>query len=119
MRKQKTTISYDDIIAEIAFTGDTTIDGISDEAKKSKILIMELTFIDDAISVIEARKRGHTHLYEFVDISNSFHNEFIIMTHFSARYKLPYIFDQLNKHIPEHIIDKIYLAVDGNIYKLA
>ena len=41
---------------------------ISPEAKQARILIMEMTFIDDEISIEKARERGHVHLYEFCKI---------------------------------------------------
>ncbi|KAH9315986.1 hypothetical protein KI387_024613 [Taxus chinensis] len=53
---------------EIAFTGDTMSDFIVDpnniDALRAKILIMETTFVDDAMSVEHARDYGHTHLSE-------------------------------------------------------
>jgi ribonuclease Z len=55
-------------IPEVAFTGDTTADFIVDESNKdaleAKLLIMEATFVDEAMSVDHARDYGHVHLSE-------------------------------------------------------
>ena len=52
-------ITQEVIVPEIAFTGDTTTDWISmpgnEEVLKAKLLIMELTFLDDAVTAEHAR----------------------------------------------------------------
>ncbi|GAU14855.1 hypothetical protein TSUD_50670, partial [Trifolium subterraneum] len=53
---------------EIAFTGDTMSDFIIDENNadvlRAKILVLECTFLNDAITVEHAKDYGHTHLSE-------------------------------------------------------
>ena len=55
-------ITQEVIVPEIAFTGDTTADWISmpgnEEVLKAKLLIMELTFLDDCVSAEHARVRS-------------------------------------------------------------
>ena len=52
-------ITQEVTVPEIAFTGDTTTDWIympgNEEVLKAKLLIMELTFLDDAVSAEHAR----------------------------------------------------------------
>ena len=52
-------ITQEVIVPEVAFTGDTTTDWISmpgnEEVLKAKLLIMELTFLDDSVSAELAR----------------------------------------------------------------
>lgn len=74
---------------EIVFTGDTTLDAIagSEDCRQARILITEMTFIDDSCSVENARKFGHIHLDEVIQRKDIFvDNEYIVFTHFSARY---------------------------------
>lgn len=74
---------------EIAFTGDTKLGAIkeSDLFRKARILITEMTFLDDTCSAKDAAQFGHIHLDEVVDNSSLFcENEYVIFTHFSARY---------------------------------
>ncbi|CAI9112267.1 OLC1v1012687C1 [Oldenlandia corymbosa var. corymbosa] len=61
-------ITYTITTPEVAFTGDTMSDFITDnnniDALKAKVLIMESTFVDGSMSVDDARDYGHIHLSE-------------------------------------------------------
>lgn len=76
------------ISPEIAFTGDTMADFIVDpnnaDALRAKLLIMETTFVDDAMTVEHAREYGHTHLSEVAAFADRFQNKAILLIHFSA-----------------------------------
>lgn len=78
-------------VPEVAFTGDTTPDFILDDANidalQAKLLIMETTFLDDAVTIQHAREYGHTHLSEVIKYANRLLNKSILFIHFSARYK--------------------------------
>ena len=63
----------------LAFTGDTsgdwvTLDGAAD-ALRARVLIMECTFVDDAVSVADAVSFGHTHIDQIVAHADRFQNE--------------------------------------------
>ncbi|TVU09999.1 hypothetical protein EJB05_43501, partial [Eragrostis curvula] len=77
---------------EVAFTGDTKSDFITDprnaDALRAKVLITEATFLDDHIDVEHAREHGHMHLSEIMEHSQWFRNKTIVLTHFSNRYSL-------------------------------
>lgn len=85
---------------EIAFTGDTTIEGIlrQPDMLRSKILIAECTFLDDDVSPTQAKEYGHIHIQDIVEHETEFLNQALILTHFSARYTR------------EQIIEKVALA---------
>lgn len=76
----------------IAYTGDTVIEGVlqHNDLLNSRILIMECTYIhannSDKNFVEEATKRGHIHEQHIIDNYKLFNNEFIVLTHISARY---------------------------------
>ncbi|XP_077245275.1 nuclear ribonuclease Z-like isoform X2 [Tasmannia lanceolata] len=76
---------------EIAFTGDTMSDFIIDpnnaDVLRARILVMESTFVDNAVTVGHARDYGHTHLSEIVNYADRFENKAIVLIHFSARYQ--------------------------------
>lgn len=116
-KKNGEKIVYAELSPEIAYTGDTVIEGISDDAKNAKILIMEMTFVDEQISIDEARRRGHIHLLEFALYMDSFKNKNIILTHFSDRYNKSEIFWNIYRLVPSNILKKLYLGFDGKIYK--
>ncbi len=72
----------------VAFCGDTLIDVVEREAvvREAKLLILEVTFLDDRVSVADCRDKGHVHLDEVCERADLFQNEALLFTHFSARY---------------------------------
>ncbi|KAL5722978.1 ribonuclease Z [Ranunculus cassubicifolius] len=77
---------------EIAFTGDTMSDFILDENNsdvlRAKILVVESTYVNDSMTVANARDYGHTHLSEIVGHADKLLNRAILLIHFSARYEV-------------------------------
>ncbi|KAJ0755010.1 putative ribonuclease Z [Helianthus annuus] len=88
-------ITYTTTSPEVAFTGDTTSDFIVDDDNadvlKTKVLIMESTYVENSMTVENARDYGHTHLSEIVNHASRFENKAIVLIHFSARYQLDVI----------------------------
>ncbi|KAK1282249.1 Nuclear ribonuclease Z [Acorus calamus] len=84
-------ITYVMTTPEIAFTGDTMSDFIVDpdnsDVLEARILVMESTFVDDKMTVENARDYGHTHLSEIAGYGERFRNKAILLIHFSARYR--------------------------------
>ena len=76
----------------IAFTGDTTIEGVlnHNDLLESKILIMECTYVKesdtDSSKADKATTRGHIHEQHIIDNYTKFHNEHIVLTHISSRH---------------------------------
>lgn len=87
---------------EFVFTGDTLIEVVEQEAvvRDARVLVLECTFIDERVSVAEARAKGHVHLDEIVARAELFRNEAILLTHFSARYRAPEIRAALDAKLP-------------------
>jgi ribonuclease Z len=77
-------------IPEVAFTGDTS--GALFESDtcpdifRAKLLIVELSFVDEAVTLDQARERGHMHITDLVMHAHKFHNEAILLIHFSSRW---------------------------------
>ena len=73
----------------VAFTGDTRIEVIEREevCRRAKLLILEVTFLDERVSVEKARSTGHVHLDEVCERADLFENEAILFTHLSRRYR--------------------------------
>ncbi|KAL9272867.1 tRNase Z TRZ1-like protein [Drosera capensis] len=101
---------------EVAFTGDTMGDFVVDPANsdvlKARILVMECTFLDDAITVEHAREYGHTHLAEVVKYSEMFKNKAILLIHFSARYYVEEINDAVSK-MPAAFTGRVFALTEG------
>ncbi len=94
---------------EVAFPGDTMIEVMEREevCRKARLLILETTFLDDKISVQEARSKGHVHLDEVVAHAELFENEAILMTHFSSRYKAAEIRSRLDEKLPPSLKKRV------------
>ena len=95
----------------IAFTGDSTADVIDrvPDLRRARLLVMELTFMDDALSVKDARRRGHVHLEDLLPRLEHLENEHILFTHLSARYPHSRASAMLRAQLPEAWRDRITL----------
>ncbi|KAF5459771.1 hypothetical protein F2P56_019691 [Juglans regia] len=109
-------ITYTITAPEIAFTGDTTSDFIIDQNNtdvlRSRILVMESTFLDNSVSVEDARVYGHTHLSEIISHAEKFENKAILLIHFSARYRLEEI-QQAVSALPPPLAGRVFALTEG------
>ncbi|KAI0501705.1 hypothetical protein KFK09_016650 [Dendrobium nobile] len=101
---------------EVAFTGDTTSDFISEprnsDALRAKVLITEATFLDDEFDIEHARLHGHMHLREILEHAQWFRNKAILLTHFSSRYKVEDIRQAILKLQPK-VSAKVVALTEG------
>jgi ribonuclease Z len=90
---------------ELVFTGDTLIEVVEQEevVRTARVLVMECTFVDERVSVREARSKGHVHLEELAERAALFANEAILLTHFSARYRAHEILRALDARLPAEL----------------
>ena len=73
----------------VSFSGDSRIEFLDgpDFIRKSKILFLEASFLDDKRTLDETREWGHTHLDEIVGRLKRIEAEKIVVYHLSARYR--------------------------------
>lgn len=85
----------------VAFTGDTQIEFFSSDADiaRAKILFVEATFWDEERTVEDARKWGHIHLDEIIELLPRLKNERIVLIHTSVRYSLEYLNGILDRRL--------------------
>jgi len=95
---------------EVAFCGDTCIDVVEREesVRTARILILEVTFLDDRVSVASARDNGHVHLDEVIERAALFENKHILFTHFSSRYRGQDIVRILDERLPPSLRERVY-----------
>jgi ribonuclease Z len=95
----------------VAFTGDSCIDVLDREPVlcQAKLLMMEVSFLDDRVPVAAARKNGHIHLDEVIARADLFENEAILFTHLSARYRQAEAQAILDRRLPEHLKRRVTL----------
>lgn len=101
---------------DLAFCGDTLIDVLEREevVRKARVLILEVTFVDERVSVAECRDKGHIHLDEVVERAELFENEAILFTHFSARYRAREIREALKRRLPERLAQRVTPLLNGH-----
>ncbi len=73
----------------ISFTGDTKIEflELTPWVRKSQILMMEVTYVDEKKSVKTARDWGHIHLDELLPWLDQLECQKIVLLHLSSRYR--------------------------------
>ncbi|MES2803216.1 MAG: MBL fold metallo-hydrolase [Bdellovibrionota bacterium] len=88
LRKQGVEVNEMHQTPMVTFTGDTQIEFLNERPwiTKSKILILEATYLDSQRSVERAREWGHTHLDEIIPHLDEIESERIVLIHASSRY---------------------------------
>ena len=99
----------------VAFTGDSLIEVVEREAvvREAKLLIMEVTFVDDRVSVAQCRDKGHIHLDEVIERADLFQNHAILFTHLSARYRAEEAQAIVAQRLPASLRERVTLLVAG------
>jgi ribonuclease Z len=72
----------------LSFTGDTRVEVLerTPELQRAETLVIETTFLDERVTVEDAREMGHIHLDELLGRSELLPQTEVILSHFSARY---------------------------------
>ena len=110
LRKQGTVLDEHREEPLVSFTGDTKIEFLDSEiARKSKVLIMEVTYWDQKKSVSNAREWGHIHFDELLSQLDRIESEKIVLIHASARYTTPYLNEILKSRIPDRHQERVIL----------
>ncbi|HET9931736.1 MAG TPA: MBL fold metallo-hydrolase, partial [Polyangiaceae bacterium] len=88
LRAQGVTLDEPHDAPVLAFTGDTRIEVLerTPELERVDTLVMETSFVDERVSVSEAREMGHIHLDEVSQRHELVQSRDVVFTHFSARY---------------------------------
>lgn len=104
------------LVPEIAFTGDSRIDVVDREevVREARVLVLEVTFLDDRVSVPDARSKGHVHLDEVIERADLFRNEAIVFSHFSSRYTAGEIRALLDRKLPPALRERVTPLLEGH-----
>jgi ribonuclease Z len=100
---------------EVAFSGDTRIELLEREPQvcRARLLILETTFLDERVSVEECRDKGHVHLDELAERAHLLHNEAVLLTHFSARYKPDEVRRRIAERLPPTLASRVHALLPG------
>ncbi|MCB0411371.1 MAG: MBL fold metallo-hydrolase [Bdellovibrionales bacterium] len=87
----------------ISFTGDTQIEFLDRDpwVKKSRLLILEVTYIGQDRGVEKAREWGHIHLHELLERLPELECEKLLLIHLSARHRSMELVEMLKRRLPE------------------
>jgi ribonuclease Z len=110
LKKKGTEISEEKTEPVISFSGDTKIEYLleNEDVRKSKVLFLECTYIDQDKTVDHTRRWGHIHLDEIIANADKFENERIVLIHFSKRYPDKYILKTIYNKIPDSLKTKVH-----------
>ncbi|MCB9792060.1 MAG: hypothetical protein H6741_04980 [Alphaproteobacteria bacterium] len=116
LRREGVEISDTIEAPELAFTGDSMIEVVEREAvvRTARLLIMEVTFIDDRVTVEQCRSKGHIHIDEVAERAELFENEALLLTHFSGRYRAREIQEAIQKRLPGHLAERVTPLLGGH-----
>lgn len=109
MRRTRTDMFEEVLTPLVTFSGDTRIESIieNESARKSKVLFLECTYIDDKRPVERARNWGHTHLFEIAQHAEYFRDvQQLFLIHFSPRYRPESIRQAISSSLPNWLAEK-------------
>ena len=88
--------------SELAYATDTLITAFdhAPELYRTRVLVMECTFLDERKPLAAARAGCHIHLDEVIERADRFENEAIVMMHFSQLYAPAQIAAILDRRVP-------------------
>jgi len=76
---------------------------------EAQILITEMTFFRPEHRKEKIHKFGHTHLDDIIERADRFHNELIILSHFSTRYHERQIRAAVERRMPASLAERVLL----------
>jgi len=94
---------------ELAYATDTLIGAVELEPSlaKTRVLVMECSFLDERKSLVDSRAGCHIHLDELIEKASWFQNEFIVLMHFSQMYKPDDVRKLLREKCPPDLFARI------------
>lgn len=101
-RRAGESVSEIDERLELGYATDTLISVVdhSPELLEARVLIMECTFLDERKSIEAARAGCHIHLDEVIERADRFHNEHLVLMHFSQLYRPDEVVSILDARVP-------------------
>lgn len=103
---------------ELAYATDTLV-GVLDhspELLKTKVLIVEATFLDQRKTIEGARAGCHIHLDEIIERADKFENEHVVLMHFSQLYRPDEINALLDARLPESLRKRVIAFAPSTSY---
>ncbi|HVJ20916.1 MAG TPA: MBL fold metallo-hydrolase [Polyangiaceae bacterium] len=115
LRRAGATLDDSHEVALLSFTGDTRVDVLerSAELQQTETLVIEASFLDQRVSVPDAREMGHVHLEELIERAALLPRSDVVLSHFSARYQDAEIEDIVRRRLPDELKGVVRLLGKG------
>lgn len=97
--------------SEIAYATDTLARVLDHEPRilKSRVLILECTFLDARKPPSEAHKGGHIHIEDLLIYAHRLENEHLVLMHFSQAHSPEAIRELVSKRLPQDLLERTSL----------
>ena len=97
----------------LAYLGDSSPGGLDacEAMYQAEVLIMELTFVAPRHRKERIHKFGHMHLDDLVERRERFHNELVIVSHFSTRYHPRQVRHYVQNALPDMLDGRLHLWI--------
>ncbi len=94
---------------EIAWAGDSlaTVLETAPEVLDAKVLLLECSFIGGERSAADAVARTHVHLDDVIERADRFHNEALILMHFSQVHEPEAVHRVLRERLPPDLLQRV------------
>lgn len=96
---------------ELAYVTDTLARVLetSPELLRSRVLILECTFVDERHSIEDAQSRAHLHLEELVARAEQFQNEALVLMHFSQSLSPAEVHARVRSRLPPSLQARVHV----------
>jgi ribonuclease Z len=100
---------YDDERLELAYATDTLVKVLeaTPSIGRSRVLVIECSFLDEKKGLAESRAGCHIHLDELLEHADALENEHIVLMHFSQIYKPDEVREILERRCPPDLWRRI------------
>ena len=104
-------VSHEVRMPLVCYVGDSAPAGLDEYPPiyEAQILITEMTFFRPEHRKEKIHKFGHTHLDDIVERADRFHNELIILAHFSTRYHERQVRNAVERRFPPALAERVHL----------
>src|SRR5579863_1750367 len=104
-------VSHEVRVPLVCYVGDSAPAGLDvyPPLYEAQILITEMTFFRPDHRKEKIHKFGHTHLDDIIERADRFHNELIILSHFSTRYHERQIRNAVERRLPASLASRVHL----------
>jgi ribonuclease Z len=101
---------------ELAYATDTLLHVVETTPSllRTRVLILECSFLDERKAVSASRSGGHVHLDELLEKASAFQNEALVLMHFSQMYSPAEVHAILKRRCPPELWERIIVMAPSS-----